>query len=171
MREEARINNSIRAAQLRVILDDGTNLGVLDRNQALKEATSRGLDLIEISPNAVPPIAKITDYGKYLYRENKKAKESRARMHNVEVKSLQVKVGTGDHDLELKAKKASEFLAEGHRVKIELFLRGRAKYMDKRFLEERLKRILSLVSVEYRVAENPAPSPKGMMIVLEKAKK
>lgn len=171
MREQVRINEFIRAAELRVILEDGTNLGVLDRVSALKEARNRGLDLIEISPNAVPPIAKITDHGKYLYKENKKAKESRARTHNVEIKSIQVKVGTGDHDLELKARKASEFLAEGNRVKIELFLRGRAKYMDKKFLEERLKRILALITEEYKVTENPAPSPKGMMIVLEKNKK
>ena len=86
MREEVRINLSIRAPELRVILEDGTNLGILDRASAMKEATARGLDLIEISPNAVPPIAKITDYGKFQYQLNKKEKESRAKVHNVEIK-------------------------------------------------------------------------------------
>ncbi len=83
---------------------------------------------------------------------------------------MQVKIGTGEHDLELKAKKASEFLREGHRVKINLFLPGRAKYLDPNFLKERLDRVLTLVSENYRVAVAPQKSPKGLSIVIERAK-
>lgn len=83
---------------------------------------------------------------------------------------MQVKIGTGEHDLELKAKKTSEWLTEGHRVKIDLFLPGRAKYLDQKFLKERLERMLKLVSEEYKVAEPPTKSTKGLSMLIERAK-
>ena len=132
-----KINHFIRAKELRVIGHDGANLGVLPLSAALVEAEKAGLDLIEISPNATPPVAKIMDFGKYQYLENKKKKQIKTIA--TETKSIQVKIGTGDHDLEIKANKASDFLKEGHRVKINLFLPGRSKYMDPRFLETRLE--------------------------------
>src|SRR5204862_6045294 len=117
---------------------------------------------------ANPPIAKVMDYGKFQYAENKKQKAAKAKIHNVETKALQITIGTGDHDLLLKAKKADEWLKEGHRIKIDLFLRGRAKYMDQAFLKERLERILKLIPGEFRVAEAPKKSPKGLTVVIEK---
>jgi len=153
---------------LRVIADDGTNFGVISLQTALTEAQNRGLDLIEISPTAVPPVAKIMDYGKYLYDEKKKLKTTKSKTQTTEVKIIQVKIGTGDHDLELKAKKVSEWLSEGNRVKIDLFLVGRSKYMDMNFLKERLERILKLVTVEYRVAQEAIKGPKGLTIYIEK---
>ena len=135
---------------------------------AMKEAQARGMDLIEISPNATPPVAKIMDYGKFQYAENKKQKIAKTKSHVVEVKIVQVKVGTGEHDLELKAKKASEWLREGNRIKIDLFLPGRTKYMDKKFLQERMERILKLISEEYKVADPAKPSPKGLSIIIER---
>lgn len=134
------------------------------------EAEKRGVDLIEISPNAVPPIAKLMDYGKYQYLENKKQKLSRAKVQVTETKAIQVKIGTGDHDLAIKAGKASEFLGEGHRVKINLFLPGRAKYLDGKFLNERLERLLKLLTVAYRVSDPEQKSPKGLSIVIERDK-
>lgn len=163
------INHQITAPELRVILEDGTNLGVLSKQAAIEKAMSLGSDLIEISPGANPPVAKIMDYGKFEYAEAKKAKASKAKAHTVEVKNIQVKVGTGDHDLELKAKKASEWLAEGHRIRLDLFLPGRAKYLDQNFLKERMERLLKLVSVEYRIADAPKKSPKGLTAMIEKA--
>lgn len=153
---------------MRVITTEGDNLGVISLSEALAEASKRNLDLIEISPSAVPPIAKIMDYGKYLYDEKKKAKESKAKIQTSELKIVQVKIGTGEHDLELKAKKVSEWLAGGDRVKIDLYLVGRAKYMDLNFLKERLERILKLVSVEYKTGQPPVKGPKGLSIVIEK---
>ena len=164
-----RINNFIKAPELRVITEDGQNLGILPLAQAFKEAQARNLDLIEISPNAVPPIAKIMDYGKFQYDEKKKQKLSKARTQTSELKNIQVKIGTGDHDLELKAKKASEWLAEGNRVKIDLFLTGRSKYMEFNFLKERMDRILRLITVEYKISEEPKKGPKGVTAVIEKA--
>jgi translation initiation factor IF-3 len=165
-----RINNFIRAENLRLIGPEGENFGVVSFREAMIKAEGFGLDLVEISPNAVPPIAKIVDYGKFLYAENKKQKVAKSKTHTVEVKSLQIKVGTGDHDLNLKAKKASEWLKEGHRVKIDLFLPGRTKYMDEKFLRERLERVFKLIPDEFKIAEEPKKSMKGLTAVIERAK-
>ena len=168
MRE--RINNQIRANELRVIDDKNQNIGVLSIKEALELAQNRGLDLIEISPNANPPVAKIMDFGKYQYETAKKLKKAKAGAKPTETKSVQIKIGTGDHDLELKAKTASKWLKEGHRIKIELFLAGRAKYMDEKFLRERLDRILHLITEDYKVSDSYKRGPKGLFITIEKVK-
>jgi len=153
---------------MRVITVDGENLGVLPIAKALEEAKNRGLDLIEISPNATPPIGKIMDYGKYNYDEKKKTKSAKTRTATTELKTVQVKIGTGEHDLNLKAKRVSEWLSESNRVKIDLFLVGRSKYMEFNFLKERLERILKLITVDYKIAQQAIKGPKGLTIVIEK---
>jgi len=165
-----RFNQQIKASSLRVIGPEGENFGELPFKEALSKADELGLDLIEISPNSVPPVAKIMDIGKYRYLENKKQKQAKTKSKTVEVKSIQVKVGTGEHDLALKAKKASEWLSEGHRIKIDLFLPGRTKYLNQNFLRERLDRVLKLVSTEFKIADPPTRSPKGLSVLIEKAK-
>ena len=163
-----KINHQIKASELRVITAEGENLGVLPIGKALEEARNRGFDLIEVSPSATPPVAKIMDYGKYSYDEKKKAKSARSRTVTTEVKTVQVKIGTGEHDLNLKAKRVSEWLTEGNRVKIDLYLVGRSKYMDFKFLKERLERILKLITVEYKIAQEAVKGPKGLTIFVEK---
>jgi len=156
---------------VRVIGPEGENFGVLALSEALHRAQEAGLDLIEISPNAVPPVAKIMEYGKFHYEQQKKRKGIKAKSHVTETKSVQVKIGTGEHDLNLKAKRAAEWLAEGHRVKVDLFLWGRYKYMEFAFLKERLERFLKLIPEEYKMADPIAKSPKGLSTVLERAAK
>lgn len=165
---QPRINQQITARELRVIGPQGENLGVLTLSEALKRASEQNLDVIEISPTATPPVAKIADIGKYLYEENKKAKTSK-KSHSVEIKTVQVKLATGDHDLELKAKSTSKWLSEGNRVKVDLFLPGRAKYLDEKFLKERIDRMLKFVSVDYKIADPAKKSPKGMTVIIERA--
>lgn len=167
MRE--RINNQIRARELRVIDNENQNLGLLSFKEALELAHEKGLDLIEISPNANPPVARIADFGKYQYEASKKLKKTKAGAKPSETKSIQIKIGTGDHDLALKAKTASKWLREGHRIKIELFLIGRSKYMDQQFLKERLDRVLNLISEDYKVSDSYKKGPKGLFITIEKA--
>lgn len=162
------LNQRIKSPELRVIGPQGENLGILSKEEALKKAVEANLDLIEISPNANPPVAKIAEYGKFLYEQKKKAKEAKSKAHSVEVKNIQIKVGTSENDLSLKARKASEWLAEGNRVKIDLFLRGRIKYMDRGFLTERLERILKLISVDFKIAEPAQKSPKGLSLIVER---
>lgn len=168
MKDKTRINQAIRAKELRVIGADGSNLGVISREDALSHAEEANLDLIEISPGANPPVAKIMDFGKYQYELKKKAKEVKAKSHVTETKSVQVKIGTGEHDLSLKAKRVAEWLGEGHRVKVDLFLWGRYKYMEPAFLKERLERFLKLIPAEYRIADDIKKSPKGFTTVLER---
>jgi len=165
-----RINNQIRASEVRVISNTGENLGVLSFKDALALASKEGFDLIEISPNTNPPIVKIADYGKYKYEQNKKQKKAKAGAKTTETKSIQIKIGTGENDLALKARKASEWLKEGHRIKVELFLSGRSKYMADAFLRERLDRVLHLITENYKVAEDYRKGPKGPTITIEKEK-
>ena len=169
MIEKVQINNQIKAPELRVLMENGDNLGVLSLKDALDKTREVGLDLILISPKANPPVAKIMDYGKFQYAENKKLKVTKTKAHTVEVKNIQVKIGTGDNDLALKAKKASEWLAEGHRIKVDLFLPGRTKYMELNFLKERMDRVLKLITEEFKIADPAKKSPKGLSVIIEKA--
>lgn len=168
--EKVQINNQIKAPELRVLMENGDNLGVLSLKDALDKTREVGLDLILISPKANPPVAKIMDYGKFQYAENKKLKVTKTKAHTVEVKNIQVKIGTGDNDLALKARKASEWLAEGHRIKVDLFLPGRTKYMDLNFLKERMDRVLKLITEDFTIADPAKKSPKGLSVIIEKTK-
>jgi translation initiation factor IF-3 len=165
---KTRINHAIRARELRVVGPTGENLGVLTLEAALKAADEANLDLIEISPNAKPPVAKIMDFGKYRYDTGQKESEMRSKSHVTETKSVQVKIGTGDNDQMLKANKAADWLEQGHRVKVDLFLWGRYKYMEPAFLKERLDRFLKIIPTEYKVADEMKKSPKGYTTTLER---
>jgi translation initiation factor IF-3 len=173
-KQKTNINESIRALEVRVLSDDLGNLGVMKTRDAITKAKELGLDLIEISPDAVPPVAKIMDYGKFQYSQSKKQKEikvkTKAASASGEVKNIQIKVGTGDGDIAIKAKKASEWLTAGNRVKVELFLKGRAKYMDKAFLQERLERIIKFITIPHKIVDGFKPSPKGIVVTIEKTK-
>ena len=153
-----------------MIGEKGENFGILKTAEAVIKAKEAGLDLIEVSPTAKPPVAKIMDLGKFLYQQQKKQKEAAKKAHEVEVKGIQIGIGTSLHDLEMRAKKVEEFLKEGNRVKIELRLKGRAKYLDKKFLNERLERLLHLISEKYKIADGPKKSPRGIAAVIEKIK-
>lgn len=166
--DRIRINREIRAPKLRVIGAEGENLGVLDTSDALERAQNLGLDLIEISPNAVPPVAKIMDYGKFEYERSKRESAARAKVKVSETKEVQIKVGTGENDMRLKAKKAAEWLADGHRVRIELFLKGRYKGMDESFLKTRLEKFMLLIPYAYKIAEPITRAPKGFAGILER---
>ena len=170
MADKVSINNNIRAPKLRVIGSQGENLGVLTKEEALAQAKAIGLDLIEVSPMADPPVARIADYGKYTYEMSKKQKEVKARAHVTETKNIQISVTISEHDIMIKAKQAAEWIKEGHRVKIELQLKGRTKYMEESFLRSRMERIMAVIPAEYKIAEPLKKVPKAMMIVIEKSK-
>ncbi len=111
------------------------------------------------------------DFGQYRYETKRKASEVKAKSHVTETKSVQVKIGTGEHDQKLKAKRAAEWLNEGHRVKVDLFLWGRYKYMDQAFLKERLERFLKIIPAEYKLADEIKRSPKGFTTTIERVGK
>ena len=120
-----RINRQIRADKVRVISDDGKQYGIKSLNEALRLAEDEGLDLIEIAPNAKPPVCKIVDYGKFKYQLLKKEKESKKAQHQVKVKEIKFKPNIDTHDFMTKEKHAREFIEKGFKVKITCFFRGR----------------------------------------------
>ncbi len=169
-KERLRINDAIRARELRVVGPEGENFGVLSSDEALAKAREMGLDLIEVSANATPPVARIADLGKYKYEMKKKAKEVKAKAHVTETKTTQVKIGTGERDMHLKASQAAGWLREGHRVKVDLFLWGRYKYMEFNFLKERLERFLAIIPESFKIADDIKKSLKGLSVVVERDK-
>ena len=115
----------IRATQLRVIDQDGKQLGVMSKRDALQLAEEQELDLVEISPEADPPVAKIIDWGKYNYQRTKQLQKQKRSAKNPELKQMRFGLKIGDHDLDVKLKKVTGFLEDGHKVKITIFYRGR----------------------------------------------
>jgi len=122
-----RINKEIRAPQVRLIGKDGSQIGVVDLSQAMMQAQQDGLDLIEISPNAKPPVCKIIDYGKYRYQMTKKERESKKAQHQAKLKEIKVKPNIDDHDLKVKIKHAREFIEKGNKVRVTCMFRGRER--------------------------------------------
>lgn len=119
------MNEAIRAPELRVIGENGEQLGVLSRDEARKLAEDQGLDLVEISPEANPPVVKIVNWGKYNYHRTKQLQKNKRNAKTLEVKQIRFGLKISDHDLAVKLKKVTEFLEEGHKVKITIFYRGR----------------------------------------------
>jgi len=123
--DRIRVNDRIRAREIRVVDEDGGQLGVMPPFEAIKLARERGLDLVEISPTADPPVCKITDYGKYLYQTNKKAHEQRKHQKGSQLKEVKFRPATAEHDYQVRKNQIIKFLGEGHKVKAMIFHRGR----------------------------------------------
>jgi len=119
------MNDDIRVAELRCNVDGGESLGVVSTDEAMEKANEMGMDLVLIAPDAKPPVAKIMDYGKYRYQEEKKIKEQRKNQTKIDVKEIKLSVKIADNDIAYKVKHAREFLSQGKHVKFRVFLRGR----------------------------------------------
>ena len=119
------MNDAIRAHELRVLSDDGEQLGIISKDEALEIAEEKGLDLVLMSPNAKPPVAKVMDYGKHKYEQEKKKKEARKKQKTIDVKEVKFSCKIADNDIAYKVKHAREFLEKGKHVKLRVFLRGR----------------------------------------------
>lgn len=120
-----RINDRIRVAQVRVIDDAGEQLGIMETRDAIRAAREQGLDLVEVAPNADPPVCRIIDYGKYQYEAKKKAHDAKKKQVIITVKEVKFRPGTDDHDYDFKAKNAKRWLQDGDKVKATIFFRGR----------------------------------------------
>jgi translation initiation factor IF-3 len=164
------INKYVRAEEMRVIDSDGKNLGVLTKREALEIAKSKNLDLIEITHDTNPPVAKIEDFGKYQYNLSKKEKETKSKIHKTETKTIQMSINTSDNDLGIKAKQAAEWIKLGNRIKIEMEVKGRSKALDDKFIQDRLNRMLAIIPSDYKIAEPLKKMPKCIFVVLEKNK-
>ena len=118
-----RVNNRIRATEVQVIDENGQAIGVMSLRDALALAYEKDLDLVEVAPSAKPPVCRIMDFGKFIYQEKRKQRES--KKHTSEVKEISLRPNTSDHDLQVKLRKARQFLANGHKVRFKMRLRGR----------------------------------------------
>lgn len=137
--DKTRINEDIRATEIRVISDSGEQLGILTVREALKHSEAVGLDLVEVSPNAKPPVCRIMDYGKYKFEIQKKAKQAKAKQHVIKVKEIKFHPKTDANDYAYRLKHAIEFLEKGYKVKATVVFRGREmahKEYGKRLLDQ-----------------------------------
>lgn len=162
---QTKINHQITAPELRVLSETGENLGVISKAEALKLAIEKGLDLIEISPNAKPPVARLMRFDKFRYELDKKKKKERVSQKGQDLKQVQISVREALHDLEIKAKKIDEFLGEGHPVVIAMTLRGREK-ANKDWALQKLDEFLKLITIEYQRNGTPRWGGRGFNITL-----
>ena len=125
--DEPRINERVRAREIRVIGEEGEQFGILSVSEAVALANEKGLDLVEISPNAAPPVCKIMDYGKFKYEKTKKEKENKKKQKNVVIKEIRIKPHIDEHDKETKISQIKKFIEKEYKVKISLRLSGREK--------------------------------------------
>jgi translation initiation factor IF-3 len=168
MEKHLRINNQIRVPEVQVIDDKGQQLGSMTVSEALKLAHERELDLVEVGPGGKPPIAKIMDYGKYIYRKEKQEK-SQTKQKDQDMKTVRVGFKTGTHDLKFKSEQIDGFIKEGHPVKIELTLRGREKALA-HMGKEKLDNFIKLISEPHTIQQDIKRSPFGWIVVIRKDK-
>lgn len=155
---------------MRVTDETGQQIGIMSREEALKLAESKGLDLIEVAPMASPPVVRIMDYGKYLYREEKEWRRHMAKQKKDLLKIIRLNLNTGLNDLKIKAKKAEEFLNEGLRVQVELVLKGRAKY-QKTFSDlakKKVEEFLKIIAMPIKIVSELKKQPRGWNVTIVK---
>ena len=163
--KSVRINGQIRARELRVIGTEGEQLGVLPLAEALRQAEEAGLDLVEISPNADPPVAKIVDWGKYQYQKMKELQKNRKKAKASELKQMRLGLKIGSNDLEIKLRKIRKFLEAGDKVKILIFFRGR-EMAHKELGFELMDRIVSKLEDGAVVEQKPQMAGRNLSIVV-----
>ncbi len=155
---------------MRVVTADGEYIGVLNKDEALKEAKKRDLDLVEISPNANPPVCKIIDHGKYKYRQQKKEQKKSQKSHQPELKTLKLSFSISEHDMEIRAKNAKKFLSRGDRVRVVLPLRGRENALKGK-AKEKMRAFVEIVrdeGVDVEVEKDIKKEPRGLTMTLTK---
>ena len=158
-----RTNEQITASEVRVISSTGKQLGIISIREALNHAEDEGFDLVEVSPDAKPPVCKIIDYGKLKYKEQKSKKEARKKQKTIEVKEIKIRPGINKHDYDVKVKALSKFIGGGNKVKVSMRFRGR-EMEHQNIGMDLLKKLTEQVS-EYAKVEVP-PKPEGRQIMM-----
>ena len=160
-----RINDAIRVKDVRLIDETGTNVGVVTREDAQERANKAGLDLVEVSPDAEPPVCKILDVGKFKYQEQKKAAEARKKQKIVEIKEIKMRPNIDDHDYDVKMKSIRRFFEEGDKVKVTLRFRGREMAHQSLGMDV-LRRVKTDCEVIAKVESEPRFEGRQMVMVL-----
>jgi translation initiation factor IF-3 len=160
-----RVNQNIRAPQVRVISPEGEQLGILDVSEALRKAEEFGLDLVEVAPGVDPPVCKIMDYGKFRYEESKKDHERKKKQATVVLKEIKLRPKTEDHDLQYKVKNLKRFLEEKCKVKVTIMFRGR-EITHPEMARHLIDRLLVLVSDFAEVEQTAKFEGRNMIMIL-----
>ncbi|MDR3116173.1 MAG: translation initiation factor IF-3 [Treponema sp.] len=169
--KDLRINEQIRVREVRLIRDEGEQQGIIPTLEALAIARLQGLDLVEVAPQAVPPVVKIMDYGKFKFENEKKIRDSKKKQKLLKLKEIRMQPKIDEHDIEFKSKHVREFLAEGNKVKVTIRFRGRELAHTELGLEV-LKDVLKRIEGEYVMDKAPTMEGRFMsMVVSPKSKK
>ena len=169
MTDRVRVNERIRAREVRVIDEEGAQLGVMQPFEAVRMARERGLDLVEISPSADPPVCKITDYGKYLYQLNKKAHEQRKSSRGSQLKEVKFRPATAEHDYQVRKNQIIRFLGDGHKVRAMIFHRGR-EMAHQEVGRAKMQRLLGEIA-DHTLIETPPRMEGNVLVALLAPKK
>jgi translation initiation factor IF-3 len=164
-KEVVGINWGIRAPEVRVITSDGKQAGILSLKEAMKLAEEQGLDLVEVAPNASPPVCRIMNYGKYKYQQNKRTHDARKHQTVIHVKEVKLRPRTEEHDFQFKLRHAQRFLSEGNKVKISVLFRGREMAYPE-FGMEVLNRFIDGVKDLVVVEQAPRLEGRNMVTIL-----
>lgn len=164
------MNREIRVPEVRVIDAEGSNLGVLSTMEAIRLAQEVELDLVEVAPNAEPPVARIMDFGKFVYEQSKKEREARKAQKQIEIKEIQLRPKTNDHHTQFKVKSARGWLEEGNKVKVRIRFRGREITYPEVAMEQ-LQEIVDELTDVAVVEQAPQLDGRTMLMVLAPKKK
>jgi len=167
IKKKPRTNEAIRAEEVRLIDESGKQVGVVPLSQALAIARERDLDVVEVAPQAVPPVCRLMDYGKYIYERAKREKEAR-KAQRVEIKEIRLRPKTGHHDRNLKVKRIRDFLTKGHKVKVRVLFRGRERShpeIGRDMLQRLAEELQDMASVEH----HPRMDGRSMLMILSPA--
>jgi translation initiation factor IF-3 len=160
-----RVNDQIRAREVRLITEDGAQFGVVPTNRAKEMAAEVGLDLVEISPNAVPPVAKILDWGKYRYEQQKQQQKQKAKQKKIEVKGIRLGIKISEHDLDTKLRSAEKFLSKEDKVKFQVRFKGR-EIAHKELGQDLLLKIAEKLTEVAIVEQPPTSLGRDMLMVM-----
>ena len=163
--KDLRINEQIRVREVRLIRDEGEQQGIMTTLEALGIARELGLDLVEVAPQAVPPVVKILDYGKFKFENEKKVRDSKKKQKLLKLKEIRMQPKIDEHDLDFKSKHVKEFLAEGNKVKVTVRFRGRELAHTELGLDV-LKDVLKRIEGDYVMDKAPAMEGRFMSMVL-----
>jgi translation initiation factor IF-3 len=164
-----KVNDRIRATDVQLIGSDGQNIGIVSLNDALMTAKEQGLDLIEIAPNAKPPVCKITDFGKYKYELQKKASQAKKKQKVVTLKEIKMRPGTDVHDYNFKMKATEKFLVKGDKVKFTIKFKGR-EMQHLKLAQDLAARIVSDLKITGKVEQSPKMEGKQMTFIIQPLK-
>lgn len=163
--KRVRVNEQIRISPVRLIQDDGEQIGIVSMDEARERAGVRGMDLVEVAPEARPPVVKMMDYGKYRYEAQRAQREARKKQHTIQVKEVKFRPGIEEHDYKFKTRHARRFLEEGNKVKLTMMFRGRQVTHPELGLEV-LKRVTEDLKDLGKIESHPSFEGRIMSMVL-----